>query len=709
MDSSFYPPQNDSPNEKAFQLEFKQLKEYFNFRRKFSLDKRDINKQNNYIQHEYYLINKTFINKWKEHIGYYKFCSLNINRDLNDDDYVTFKASHPENNTELIPLDNSNLYNEDGQIDPLSEFIIINRNCHKAFEESKKNKPGSKIKERSLPLKFLKDKIILRINDNIKIVYFKNDSNNSDEEFIVIFKEQKNKEKISADIEKSNFKEWLRNRYINMDGPDEYQFKEKGCTIKVVNKNLKLKLEKEKNIINQPILDNNQNNQFPHNQQNFQFNSNNNNNQFNNAINVINNDMNNLNLNNMNISPMMSFNNNNFNCFNNNMNMNNNIINPNMNNINNNKNNINQDPDQNPHTKDIIFPHKAGLVNVGHSGYLNATIECLSNIKKLTHGLLMAYGSYDVQTQPLCTSYSSLLYDLFHTKGKFINPKIFKEIIGKLNPLFEGDLGGDAKDLIIFMIEILNKELLSPFMNDNIRASNFQQKEMNSTNEQIMLNDFLNEFNLKKTLITYIFYGINRSVLKCFGCGICKYSFSTFNILIYPLKKVKEYKIRKTGPNNNLDLNLYDAFLWEQEEEKLEGENMIHCNRCKKLSPGCIAKNIHELPRILIILLNRGKNNLEFNEEFRFDEYLDFTHQNIIFNQSSYKKYFLCGIITHLGESGTNGHFIAYCRNDINDKFICYNDDLVTKVNVMDAMSTKISTNEKEKKTPYILIYHYMK
>ena len=707
MDSSFYPPQNDSPNEKAFQLEFKQLKEYFNFRRKFSSDKRDINKQNNYIQHEYYLINKIFINKWKEHIGYYKFCSLNINRDLNDNDYVTFKASHPENNTELIPLDNSNLYNEDGQIDPLSEFIIINRNCHKAFEESKKNKPGNKIKERSLPLKFLKDKIILRISDNIKIVYFKNDSNNNDEEFIVIFKEQKNKEKISADIEKSNFKEWLRNRLINMDGPDEYEFKEKGCTIKVVNKNLKLKLEKEKNIINQPILDNNQNNQFPNNQQNFQFN-NNNNNQINNAINVINNDMNNLNLNNMNISPMMSFNKkSNFNSFNNNMNMNNNIINPNMNIINN-QNNIIHDSNQNPFTKDIIFPHKAGLVNVEHSGYLNATIECLSNIKKLTHRLLMAYGSYDIQTQPLCASYSSLLYDLFHTKGTYINPKIFKETIGALNSLFEGNLGGDAKDLIIFMIETLNKELLPPVKNNNLRKSDFLQQEMNSQNEQIMLNDFLNEFKAKQTYITDIFYGINRSVMKCLCCGICKYSFSTFNILMYPLKKVKEYKIRKTGQNDNLDLNLYDAFLCEQEEEKLEGENMIYCNRCKKLSPGCIAKNIYGMPRILIILLNRGKNNLEFNEEFRFDEFLDFNDKNIVINQSSDKKYFLCGIITHLGESGTSGHFIAYCRNDINDKFTRYNDDMVTKVNVMKAMSTKISMNEKEKKTPYILIYHYM-
>ena len=635
MDSSFYPPQNDSSNEKAFQLEFKQLKEYFNFRRKFSSDKRDINKQNKYIQNEYYLISKIFINKWKEHIGYNKFCSLNIKRDLNDNDYVTFKAGHPENKSELIPLDNSSLYNNEGKIDPLSEFIIINKNCHNVFGESKKNMPGNKIKEKSYALKFLKDKIILRISDNIRIVYFKNDNN--DEEIIVIFKEQKNKEKILSDIENSNFKEWLRNRYIHMDGPDEYQFKEKGCTIKIINKNLKLKLEKENKIINQAIL-----------------------------------------------------------------------INPNMNIINN-QNNINQDPNQNPHVKDIIFPHKAGLVNVGHSGYLNATIECLSNIKKLTSGLLMAYGSYDVGTQPLCTSYSSLLYELFHTKGTNINPSLFKEIIGKLNPLFLGNQGGDAKDLIFFMIETLHKELLGPLKNNNLRKSDFLQQEMNSQNEQIMLNDFINEFNSKTTLISYIFYGISRSIMKCFGCGISKYSFSTFNLLIYSLKKIKEYKIRKTGQNNNLDLNLYDAFLCEQEEEKLEGENMIYCNRCKKLSPGAIKKDIYGTSRILIIVLNRGKNNQDFNEEFRFDEFLDFNNQNIIVNQSSYKKYFLCGIITHLGESGIGGHFIAYCRNDLNSGFTCYNDDLVTKVNIMDAMATKITTNDKEKKTPYILIYHYMK
>ena len=158
----------------------------------------------------------------------------------------------------------------------------------------------------------------------------------------------------------------------------------------------------------------------------------------------------------------------------------------------------------------------------------------------------------------------------------------------------------------------------------------------------------------------------------------------------------------------SLDLNLYDAFACEQEEEKLEGENMIYCNNCRQLAPGSHKQDFYTLPPILIIILNRGKNNQDFNEEFKFEETLDFTDKNIIINNQSYKKYYLCGIITHLGESGSSGHFIAYCRNNLNDNFLCYNDDSVSTVGLLDAMSAKISYEANERKTPYILLYHYM-
>ena len=113
-----------------------------------------------------------------------------------------------------------------------------------------------------------------------------------------------------------------------MDGPDQLLIKEQGCEIKIINKNLKLKLKKEQN---------NRNNQFQNN--NFM----------------------NQNIMNQNQTPF-----------------NNNFI-QNVINQNNNQNNI-----QNDFIKNLIFPHKAGLKNLGKSSYLNSTIECLSNIKGLS-------------------------------------------------------------------------------------------------------------------------------------------------------------------------------------------------------------------------------------------------------------------------------------------------------------------------------------
>ena len=898
MDNTIFPTlkedKKDNKNKKYF-LEFRQLKEYYNFHMKFQTYMGDKEKIGKLFQNDYYLIDKIWLNKWKECVGYNDIIKLNLNRDINENDYDLFIKFLPKNikDIRLFPLDNSNIYLNNEDVNPLSDFIIINKACHDVFKESRKNMNYDK-RERSRPLKFLKNRIILTINENTRIIYFK-DENNVNKEIIIIFLKNDYKNTILQEIEKTdNFKYWLKDKSFDLDVLDELEIE--GFGYKIINKKLKLKNKNNVNRVNigtvvsnttligfkynlpdnlkkqmesqkyeiyakttgskalfnmgkknsnsenfknnemNPIFNpNNQNNNnqvksFQNNNMNINnnanfnnngnnvgnMNNNNDNNQiyikmdnnqrnnqnqnFNQAnqpqmnnIGQINNNIMNCNSNNninqknqnmmnmmmygqhmvnmqnmMNIQNMMMFRQNMMpnmmNMPNMNMNMgsmpnmmnmnmmnmgfpNNNLNNqsmqnmqnfgqnfPNMQNNPNNQNfqnpqmnnnsspllnqnlNINNDKKEvltkvensnNPFVKGIVYPHPAGLMNVGQSCYMNATIECLSNVEELSSKLLQKYGIFDVETQPLCLSFSSLLYELFHTKEKYIAPKLFKEIIGKLNPLFEGNHAADAKDLIFFIIETLHKELLKPNPNKNNNEVDFLQQEINSQNEIIMLKDFLKEYEANRTFVSDIFYGINRSVMKCFGCGICKYSFQTFNLLIFPLKKVKDYKKRQVGSVNNLDLNLYDAFLCEQEEEKLEGENMIYCNRCKKLSPGSHQQQIYGTPEVLIIILNRGRNNQDFNEEFRFDEYLDFTNQNIIFNQSSYKKYYLCGIITHLGESGSSGHFIAYCRNDPNSNFQCYNDAAVSQVSVFDAMATKISSRDIEKKTPYILLYHY--
>ena len=133
---------------------------------------------------------------------------------------------------------------------------------------------------------------------------------------------------------------------------------------------------------------------------------------------------------------------------------------------------------------------------------------------------------------------------------------------------------------------------------------------------------------------------------------------------------------------------------------------MIYCNGCKGLHNGKHRQQIFGLPSVMIVILNRGKDNRDFNEEFDIPEKLDFSNSNIVINNVSFKKFFLCGVITHIGESGSSGHFIAYCRNNPNNGFICYNDSIVFDVSIKDAISTTISVKDYEKRTPYILIYH---
>ena len=362
------------------------------------------------------------------------------------------------------------------------------------------------------------------------------------------------------------------------------------------------------------------------------------------------------------------------------------------------------------------LPHKIGLQNIGQTCYMNASLQCLTNIYRISDNLLAMFNhnNISIQQQPLTYVYTSLLFEFKTTNQSYIIPQTFKATLEELNPLFQGNQASDAKDFIFFMIERLHQELKPPENPlNNFEQIDFLKQELEAKNQMLTLNKFLNEFNHNISIISKTFYGITRSIMKCEGCQNMKYSFQTFNILNFILKKVSDDKKKELGEYypNNYTINLYDAFYNENKRENLTGENMIYCNTCKGLKNGWVEQSIYQLPKIMIIILNRGKNNKDYRDQFQIDEVIDFNNcQNImcnIDNNNKYKKFYLCGIIKHLGESGSNGHFISYFRNSLNQKFYCYNDASVVEVSVEDALKTNISRRDQENVIPYILFYHY--
>ena len=63
---------------------------------------------------------------------------------------------------------------------------------------------------------------------------------------------------------------------------------------------------------------------------------------------------------------------------------------------------------------------------------------------------------------------------------------------------------------------------------------------------------------------------------------------------------------------------------------------------------------------------------MEFTTELDITNYIQQKTGNI--------KYKLIGVITHLGESGEGGHFIAHCLSPIDNTWYTYNDSIVSKI-----------------------------
>ena len=121
----------------------------------------------------------------------------------------------------------------------------------------------------------------------------------------------------------------------------------------------------------------------------------------------------------------------------------------------------------------------------------------------------------------------------------------------------------------------------------------------------------------------------------------------------------------------------------------------MYCNECRIQCPASYCTKLYTTPSVLIIILNRGKG-IEFNVKLEFNEdlFLDY----FVENKLSGTKYKLIGVVTHLGESGASGHFIAYCRSPIDYQWYRYNDDIVSKVvNVNDEIMNYAM--------PYILFF----
>ena len=388
-----------------------------------------------------------------------------------------------------------------------------------------------------------------------------------------------------------------------------------------------------------------------------------------------------------------------------------------------------------------------GLQNIGATCYMNATLQCFSHIEKFVDFFKyhqQPLSIYNSNSNTLTYSFKKLIDNLWpnnfdpNKKGKtYYAPEEFKSKISTMNPLFEGIAANDAKDLVNFIIMTLHEEL-----NKGINTNNDEDYLIDQTDQIKVFNNFTENFKKSnQSIISDIFYSMNFSITECSNCHIKLYNYQIYFFLVFPLEEIRKFKNEQLNQNMSINMNMnmnmnnmnfinyignnnfminnnfimqnnnivnnnqsnevdiLDCFNYETKQNTMAGSNAMYCNNCK-ITCACYMRTILATgPEIFILLLNRGKG-IQFEVKLNFTEYLDLSNY-IQFKETGYY-YRLIGVITHIGGNDMSGHFIAFCRDPLSEKWHKYNDAIVTEV--VDFQSEVIDFC-----MPYLLFYQKIK
>ena len=366
----------------------------------------------------------------------------------------------------------------------------------------------------------------------------------------------------------------------------------------------------------------------------------------------------------------------------------------------------------------------SGLNNLGNTCYMNSALQCLSacNIlnlyfrkqyfkSDLKNGLLQLMlkkqESREISFKKLKfkfkTSLSYRMYELmYHMWGVNCNirPSKLKEAVNTYLPYFKGYDQHDGQEFITYFLDRLHDELKTDIIFKDFNLTPSQQLFID-TKQQLIdklkddtissfykeeLSDALNKlvesnlnFNVvydgikfqhkflkdNHSIITDLFYGIYVNIIVCKHCSNKSIVYEPFNAIQLDINNYPE--------NINLEELLHKFF------NTSEVEN-YKCDKCNKVDTAKKIVKIHTLPEKLIIQFKRfivtsrypRKNQLTIIfplENVQIEEVVNN-------NKCNFK---LFGVLNHMG-SVNGGHYTAYTRNLINNKWYEFNDSHVSYV-----------------------------
>ena len=314
----------------------------------------------------------------------------------------------------------------------------------------------------------------------------------------------------------------------------------------------------------------------------------------------------------------------------------------------------------------------SGLVNLGNTCFMNSAIQCLSHSLLLTDYFLKKEYLKDINKEKnykIAIEWYKLLNGIWDSNCT-ISPNSFHKTFQKYttNKEFLGFRQNDVQEFLVFFIDNLH-EALSKEVNITISGEVVNDLDKKALEAMKQWKEYFKDSYSK---IIEIFYGQIISTTQSIDRKNISHSYNPMCYFSVPI------------PSQMENINIYDCFDLFTQNETLDKDNQWYCEEINQKVDATKQIKIWSMPKVLIVILKRFKNNGE-----KITNFINFPLENL--NLSKYcvgydkhkSIYDLYGICNHSGN-----HYFAYCKNP-NKKWYCFNDSRVNEVNEKDLISDK--------------------
>lgn len=312
-----------------------------------------------------------------------------------------------------------------------------------------------------------------------------------------------------------------------------------------------------------------------------------------------------------------------------------------------------------------------------------------------------------------------------------VEPREFKSIVGGHCSIFNGYQQNDSQELMNCVIDNIHEELKRSvkvkyeISNDilefrtKVKEYQLAIKAGRSPEYKFMiLNEYKNYLNthMKEyvynasmeqwekyirnsySIVREIFTGVTYTATQCKSCQFVSLAFEPFIMYTLPI------------PESSSSVDINDCFKDYVNKIELTGKNKYRCDNCKDLRDADQHTYVWDTPEVLIIHLKRFVNK-EYGNFIRQEKNStmikypinDLDMKTVLSPYKSQEtinnaKYDLFGVV-HQSGSLNGGHYIATCKNPINNEWYEFDDSTVTYI-PQDKVEKEVVRN-----SAYILFY----